>query len=62
VEALDVAAGETVRLEPGGLHLMIHDAAGLAPGGELPLRLVFADGETREVTATVREAGGGHAH
>jgi copper(I)-binding protein len=62
VDALDVAAGETLRLEPGGLHLMIHEAHGLAPGGDLTLRLAFADGETREVTAEVREAGGGHAH
>lgn len=61
VESVDVAAGETVRLEPGGLHLMIHDAPGLAPGGALTLRLRFADGEAREVTATVRESGG-HAH
>lgn len=53
VPELAIAPGERVVLEPGGLHLMLFDAPGLAPGDEVPLRLEFADAPPREVTARV---------
>ena len=67
VDQLRVEPGETLRLEPGGLHLMLFDAPGLAAADEVPLRLEFADGERRTVTAHVRPAGsaprdGGSGH
>ena len=43
VDALDVAAGETVRLAPGGTHVMLMNLAReLAPGDTLDLELDFA--------------------
>lgn len=68
VETLEVAPRDTVRLEPGGSHLMLFD---FAPPSEGPvaLRLRFADGRVRTVEAEVAAgpgpaAGGheGHAH
>jgi len=67
VRQLAIPPGETVRLEPGGLHLMIFDAPDLDAAGGVTLRLEFAGGERREVKAAVRPAGGeprgaGHGH
>lgn len=42
VEKLDVAAGATIALKPGGLHLMLlQPRARLAQGGAFPITLVF---------------------
>lgn len=56
VDAIEVAAGATVSLEPGGLHLMLF---GLEPtaGERIPLRLRFSDGHVLEVAASRRELG-----
>lgn len=66
VAELSIAPGERVTLEPGGHHLMLFDARDLAPGGEVLLRLEFADAPPREVSARVAAAGGRpdehHAH
>ena len=44
VGALDLPAGKTVELKPGGLHLMLMDLKQpLAPGSGVPLTLVFKD-------------------
>lgn len=44
-EQLEVAAGATVELAPGGLHLMLfRPTATLAQGDRMPLTLVLADG------------------
>ncbi len=41
--------------KPGGYHIMVFGVRGtLDPGQKLPLELVFADGETLSVMATVR--------
>jgi copper(I)-binding protein len=56
-EGVTVAAGETVELRPGGLHLMLIGVARpLAPGDRFPLRLHFDKEGTREVETTVRES------
>ncbi len=47
--------GETVSLQPGGLHIMLFDlTAPLKTGERVPLTLVFDDGSTKEIHAEVR--------
>ncbi len=47
--------GETVSLEPGGLHIMLFDlSAPLAPGDTVPITLNFDDGSSKQVSAEVR--------
>ena len=47
--------GQTVSLQPGGLHIMLFDlAAPLKEGDEFPLTLIFEDGSSKDVTAIVR--------
>ncbi len=54
VEGIDIPPGETVALQPGGLHIMLMGLPEpLAAGDTLPLTLVFASGQTVEVTAWV---------
>lgn len=56
IEALDVPAGATVSLEPGGHHLMLLElAADLVPGESFELTLEFAETGERTVTVEVRE-------
>lgn len=58
VKALPLPAGQTVKLAPGGLHLMLFDVdAKVGPGGVVPLRLEFADGRTLETQAKAVAAG-----
>jgi len=43
IGAIPIAAGKTVAMKPGGIHLMIeHPRAGLKRGGQVSLTLVFA--------------------
>ena len=52
---LVVAPGETLKLAPGGLHVMLHALSGsLKPGDEVPLTLLLKGGATLAVTARVR--------
>jgi hypothetical protein len=54
-QTLVVAAGKTVKLEPGGLHVMLHDLAHpLTVGQSVPLIITLAGGATLRVTAPVR--------
>ena len=54
---LSVPAGETVRLTPGGLHLMLVDvAAPLAAGASVTLSLRFAAAGTLEIEVPVVDA------
>ena len=47
--------GETVALQPGGLHIMLFDLASpVEPGDELPITLTFQDGSTKNISAIVR--------
>lgn len=67
-EALDLPAGEPVKLAPGGLHIMFMSIEQpLVAGQEVALTLVVEEGgkrQTVEVRAPVRAAGagGGHEH
>jgi copper(I)-binding protein len=54
-EQLVVEPGATVKLEPGGLHVMLHDLKQpLTIGQKVPLVLLLAGGGTVQVTAAVR--------
>ena len=54
-EQLVIAAGATVKFEPGGLHVMLHDLKQpLTAGQKVPLVIALAGGGTLQVTATVR--------
>jgi copper(I)-binding protein len=58
VQALALPAGQTVKLAPGGLHLMLFDVdAKVTPGATVPLRVEFADGRTLETQAKAVAAG-----
>ena len=59
-ERLSIAAGVTVRLAPGGLHVMLQALAHpLIPGDEVPLVLLLAGGGSLAVTARVRPLSAG---
>jgi hypothetical protein len=54
-EHLRIAAGETLRLAPGALHIMLQGLTRtLAPEDEIPLVLLLEGGGTLSVTARVR--------
>ena len=54
-EQLVVPPGKTVKLEPGGLHIMLHGVTHPAAVGQsVPLALLLADGNRIQVAAVVR--------
>ncbi|MGA9343379.1 MAG: copper chaperone PCu(A)C [Rhodanobacteraceae bacterium] len=57
VAGIDIDAGATVTLAPGGYHLMLMEARhAIVPGDVIHLKLDFADGATREVVLPVKPA------
>lgn len=65
VPGLDLAAGRTLELKPGGYHVMLMDLKQpLKAGDSVPLTLVFEDDAkkrfTQEVKAPVTALGGGN--
>jgi len=57
-EPLRIAAGETVRFAPEGLHIMLHELKRpLAAGDEVPLVLLLEGGGSLTVMARVRALG-----
>lgn len=63
VDALSLPPGETVRMAPGGLHLMLFDLkAPLRRGERFPVTLRFRDAPALEVQVEVRGPGGEPAH
>jgi copper(I)-binding protein len=58
VEALEIPPGGSVRLQPGGLHLMLMDlGTPLVTGARVPLTLQFADAGEVRVEMAVAPAG-----
>jgi periplasmic copper chaperone A len=56
VPQIDVRAGQTVVLEPGGFHIMLLQlVAPLQASQAVPVTVTFADGSSQTVTATVRD-------
>lgn len=57
-EQLVIAPGSTVKFEPGGLHIMLHDLKQpLAVGQTVPLTIKLSGASALQVTATVRPLG-----
>lgn len=55
VEKIDLPAGETTRLQPGGLHIMlIKLTKQLSPGDDVNIDLVFEDGSRTSLSAPVK--------
>lgn len=66
IPGLDLAAGRTMELKPGGFHVMLMDLKQQLKGGEqVPITLVFEDDAkkrfTQEIKAPVTALGGGNA-
>lgn len=56
VTAIDLPAGETVKLEPGGLHVMLMQLTEpLETGQTYTLTLQFAESDDQEIEVEVRE-------
>jgi copper(I)-binding protein len=53
-EQLVIAPGETVKFEPGGLHVMLMGMTQSVVGRSVPLVLLLADGTKMPVAAVVR--------
>lgn len=63
IDRLDIPAGSSVSLEPGGLHLMLFDIETAAVGHHIPMTLTFDDGWQIEVRFPVRRPDmQGHQH
>jgi copper(I)-binding protein len=66
IPGLDLAAGRTTELKPGGYHVMLMDLKQQLKGGEqVPITLVFEDAAkqrfTQEIKAPVTALGGGNS-
>lgn len=62
VSRLEIPAGQTVTLGPGGLHLMFHQLDhGFAAGESVPVRLVFEHAGVMETALSVRARNDNHA-
>ena len=69
LEQIEVGAGKTVELKPRGLHVMLIEPKGKQEkGAQVPITLVFQNGERLSVTAVVKDVRGkpmdhsGHGH
>jgi copper(I)-binding protein len=59
VQRIEIPAGGSVELKPGGLHIMLFDLKQAAKAGDtIPITLTFDDGSTAVVSAAVRKAEG----
>lgn len=62
VDGVDVPAGQTVELKPGGLHVMLLDLkAPLKEGQKFPVRLKFEKAGELMVTVNVEGSGANHS-
>jgi copper(I)-binding protein len=58
IDRIDLPAGKTVALQPGGLHVMLIGLKRLlVPGESVDLTLIFADGSRQLVKGPVRSIG-----
>jgi copper(I)-binding protein len=58
IDRIDLPAGKTVALQPGGLHVMLIGLKRLlVPGESVDLTLIFADGSRQLVKGPVRRIG-----
>ena len=54
ITVLEIPAGESVELAPGGYHLMLMEAAALEEGDTIKVTLSFRDSPEQEIEAVVR--------
>lgn len=55
IKEIEIPAGKEVTLQPGGLHIMLIGLTHqLVPGEEVPLTLIFEDGEHQTIKMPVR--------
>jgi len=60
VKKIDLPAGKTVELKPGGLHIMLIGLTkALKPGDQVELTLIYEDGNKSKITAPVKKIMGG---
>lgn len=60
VQQIELAAGETTELKPGGLHIMLIDVPKrLHVDDEVGIKLVFDDGSSQAISAPVKSVTGG---
>lgn len=59
VQRVTVPAGESVMLEPGGMHLMLFGIDDAEAGSNIPVTLLFDDGAELDLEFEVRRATGG---
>ena len=57
IKTVAVRAGGSVAFAPGGRHVMLFGLIGARPGGTIPLKFTFADGQITNVDAKVVAAG-----
>lgn len=62
VDRIDLPAGETVHLEPGGLHVMIDDPPELTVGDTISVTLTFDHAPDQQVDARIVDAGADDHH
>lgn len=62
VESLELPAGETLVLEPGGYHLMLTDVEPIEVGDEIDVTLVWENGGEWVVSVEVVEPGDTMSH
>ncbi|MCV3272726.1 copper chaperone PCu(A)C [Roseobacter sinensis] len=64
VEAIEIPAGATVALEPGGLHVMFMglDGDGFDVGEKIPATLIFETAGELEVEFSIEERGAAEEH
>ena len=63
IKKIDLPAGKTVELKPGGLHVMLIGLTQqLKPGDQVDLTLIYENGKKTRLTAPVKKIGGGHMH
>jgi copper(I)-binding protein len=63
LDKLQIPAGGTVTLEPGGVHLMLMNLnSPLREGKTIEVTLEFDNGETRSAVVEIRMPGAGHDH
>lgn len=55
VGTVRIGAGETVRLKPGGLHVMLMNPGNLVDGDRFQLDLAFEESGIKQITATVTD-------
>lgn len=61
VKKIDLPAGKTVELKPGGLHVMLIGLTKqIKPGDQVNLTLIYENGKKTRLTAPVKKIGGGH--